>query len=199
MQTAVLGAANISTHSLTRRLTFYNIDTDTAFYISTHSLTRRLTIPSPWSSPGIQYFNSQPHKEADICCYSLSSYICISTHSLTRRLTCCHLYLFLLIFISTHSLTRRLTHSRLHTSIYHPYFNSQPHKEADYVAMHDDTVNKAFQLTASQGGWRYQYNNLAKLIKFQLTASQGGWQPTPICLQMNHRNFNSQPHKEADS
>ena len=33
--------------------------------ISTHSLTRRLTISSILSIRVLQYFNSQPHKEAD--------------------------------------------------------------------------------------------------------------------------------------
>ena len=36
-----------------------------AFDISTHSLTRRLTGRRRKSSYGDSYFNSQPHKEAD--------------------------------------------------------------------------------------------------------------------------------------
>ena len=57
--------AEISTHSLTRRLTLLLRETLRFYYISTHSLTRRLTHPfhSPSSCP--VYFNSQPHKEAD--------------------------------------------------------------------------------------------------------------------------------------
>ena len=55
----------ISTHSLTRRLTAY-ID---VYYrqkiISTHSLTRRLTIRPPFLCSVWKHFNSQPHKEAD--------------------------------------------------------------------------------------------------------------------------------------
>ena len=58
-------SSDISTHSLTRRLTeaaqYFNIGKN----ISTHSLTRRLT-----NQPGLmrkerEHFNSQPHKEAD--------------------------------------------------------------------------------------------------------------------------------------
>ena len=55
----------ISTHSLTRRLTsetdVYTIDCS----ISTHSLTRRLTLSANITQTKQNYFNSQPHKEAD--------------------------------------------------------------------------------------------------------------------------------------
>ena len=56
---------NISTHSLTRRLTEEDHETTQLLEISTHSLTRRLT------------------KAIASSCKAL----CISTHSLTRRLT----------------------------------------------------------------------------------------------------------------
>ena len=36
-----------------------------ATVISTHSLTRRLTVVSPSEESKNEYFNSQPHKEAD--------------------------------------------------------------------------------------------------------------------------------------
>ena len=77
----------ISTHSLTRRLTGYGQDTITGYTISTHSLTRRLTLRNTSADWGKcisthsltrrltenrfsyrilhNYFNSQPHKEAD--------------------------------------------------------------------------------------------------------------------------------------
>ncbi len=79
------------------------------FNISTHSLTRRLTSTLPYlcicreyfnsqphkeadESPGFRpdvsyHFNSQPHKEADIFAPAISQLPYISTHSLTRRLT----------------------------------------------------------------------------------------------------------------
>ena len=56
----------ISTHSLTRRLTVkaseWKVGTKV---ISTHSLTRRLTADRIKSINFAVYFNSQPHKEAD--------------------------------------------------------------------------------------------------------------------------------------
>ena len=122
----------ISTHSLTRRLTKYLKSITKIANISTHSLTRRLTIFSR------NIINNKV----------------ISTHSLTRRLTViCILYQEYRIFqltasqggwlqrgfdnqavmnISTHSLTRRLT------------MDEETQK----------TRKKLFQLTASQGGWR---------------------------------------------
>ena len=78
---------------------------------------------------------------------------CISTHSLTRRLTTMIACKTCLIQISTHSLTRRLTYENARNTcdivfqltasqggwraypvlcpLLNPYFNSQPHKEAD--------------------------------------------------------------------
>ena len=60
--------SNISTHSLTRRLTMLREVFCWWVKISTHSLTRRLTITAPDPSGIITYFNSQPHKEADVYC-----------------------------------------------------------------------------------------------------------------------------------
>ena len=165
---------NISTHSLTRRLTIKTTKTiilvifqltasqggwlQLTYYwppinlISTHSLTRRLTVYR--GSLGIypNNFNSQPHKEADrtpdFSQYSEK----ISTHSLTRRLTIQPVNHLFSAEISTHSLTRRLTSA---------------------------STNKlsalTFQLTASQGGWLKCTGYIIRLIIFQLTASQGGW------------------------
>ena len=78
--------------------------------ISTHSLTRRLTRERITRNSRISYFNSQPHKEADVFLPDSSTTICISTHSLTRRLTEKTEVLNTIFNISTHSLTRRLTH-----------------------------------------------------------------------------------------
>ena len=102
-------AMNISTHSLTRRLTFWRASCFCAWCISTHSLTRRLTslgkIPVLFLSISTHsltrrltlgmvvvvyhqvYFNSQPHKEADANSPISGKKSSISTHSLTRRLT----------------------------------------------------------------------------------------------------------------
>ena len=56
---------SISTHSLTRRLTSDVINNQIYEVISTHSLTRRLTVSTIIFPSDLRYFNSQPHKEAD--------------------------------------------------------------------------------------------------------------------------------------
>ena len=144
----------ISTHSLTRRLTYISRSQSHLHPISTHSLTRRLTVNKISVLQNNKYFNSQPHKEADG--QSANSYIKrlifqltasqggwqrinmlfsnkpnISTHSLTRRLTFSSASSKSSVFISTHSLTRRLTRICQLPLIYLLDFNSQPHKEAD--------------------------------------------------------------------
>ena len=77
----------------------------------------------------------------------------------------------------------------------------------------------SFQLTASQGGWLWTYSDTSSravisthsltrrltgsmthqnvIFPFQLTASQGGW-PVLRHELLQHGDFNSQPHKEAD-
>ena len=150
-------AKDISTHSLTKRLTSFRryiawfvLFQLTAsrrgwlpgrnhlylhFEISTHSLTKRLTENRPeWSG-----------------------WWEISTHSLTKRLT---VYIRLLqevrvfqltasrrgwlclwhcgrgrTYISTHSLTKRLTSAVMLPPFPVIYFNSQPHEEADVTAI----------------------------------------------------------------
>ena len=100
----------ISTHSLTKRLTKFEITSATSIGISTHSLTKRLTGFPGLHKPFKSYFNSQPHEEADdalVSRYGVN--VAISTHSLTKRLT---LLSFCVLLPSL-------------------YFNSQPHEEAD--------------------------------------------------------------------
>ena len=78
----------ISTHSLTKRLTQHNSDARNSDCISTHSLTKRLTLQSGQIDVNIQYFNSQPHEEADDMLTDIyKNKWNISTHSLTKRLT----------------------------------------------------------------------------------------------------------------
>ena len=120
----------------------------------------------------------------------------ISTHSLTRRLTAYIDVYYRQKIISTHSLTRRLTTMLMVMLSY-----------------------LLFQLTASQGGWRYIQSLLvldshfnsqphkeadsvsikpcAHFVRFQLTASQGGWLIKSV-IAVSNTYFNSQPHKEAD-
>ena len=80
------------------------------------------------------------------------------------------------IIISTHSLTRRLTwgSGRVPVGV------------------------STFQLTASQGGWRSMPITIFDIVLFQLTASQGGWRLWSFTMDYKCKNFNSQPHKEAD-
>ena len=106
---AVKASEWISTHSLTRRLTRFSYRIFHNWSISTHSLTRRLT-GSPHKPIAYDpHFNSQPHKEAD-----------------SFQIRCC---------------------------CSDRYFNSQPHKEADDAPPPPAKQSMIFQLTASQGGW----------------------------------------------
>ena len=77
------------------------------------------------------------------------------------------------------------------------HFNSQPHKEADESCLFWLLLQVLFQLTASQGGWQLMTMNTFNVVLFQLTASQGGWRQKSK-QKYSHPYFNSQPHKEAD-
>ena len=78
-------------------------------------------------------------------------------------------------FISTHSLTKRLTSDH------------QEHSELVHISTHSLTK----RLTTS---------SRISLISFsfQLTASRRGWLLNPLYNDIHNRNFNSQPHEEAD-
>ena len=65
----------------------------------------------------MDYFNSQPHKEADIASTTSLGITDISTHSLTRRLTADGVIGPNTWYISTHSLTRRLTLQDMRTQV----------------------------------------------------------------------------------
>ena len=166
---------DISTHSLTRRLTGRTQDLYVFPNISTHSLTRRLTV----------ILNLRAEA------------ILISTHNLTRRLT------YVLNVLTDEDLFQ-LTASRGGWRSFHIFqffnyhFNSQPHEEADHsinvdrffncISTHSLTrrltksvqisvdVQCVFQLTASRGGWRLSSARTIFCESFQLTASRGGWQ-----------------------
>ena len=144
----------ISTHSLTRRLTVWICALWRFRLISTHSLTRRLTEDEALDPEVHRNFNSQPHKEAD------GRFKSVSHQRYKFQLTASQggwqknqdkwrmVKTFQLTAsqggwpgrpgrgrsgrkISTHSLTRRLT----------PGTTNQ-------------TEIRIFQLTASQGGWQ---------------------------------------------
>ena len=146
------------------------------------------------------HFNSHPHKEDDG--RWLYTIFLGSLFQLTSSQGGWLVFFFLssssASFISTHILTRRMTVSAaIVASVSCPYFNSHPHKEDDLLYMgvdeewlyfnshphkeddHTKTVSEncgiIFQLTSSQGGWRYSSHVLPLKILFQLTSSQGGW------------------------
>ena len=86
--------------------------------ISTHSLTRRLTLPPSVSPQRSTNFNSQPHKEADSVVnllFIISAYFNSQPHKEADALLICF---SLFPPISTHSLTRRLTNPS-HFFVYH--------------------------------------------------------------------------------
>ena len=77
----------ISTHSLTRRLTQLTVilaEYQQNFNSQPHKEADAFLLPE---IEGCDYFNSQPHKEADVVSVCVSVSTSISTHSLTRRLT----------------------------------------------------------------------------------------------------------------
>ena len=80
----------------------------------------------------LRFFNSHPHKEDDYVWVLLPYMIVFSTHILTRRMTKRRCNLKMVLDFSTHILTRRMTLSGLW-----------------------DIRLFYFQLTSSQGGWRW--------------------------------------------
>ena len=146
---------NISTHSLTRRLTNHFLNRRNEMSISTHSLTRRLTITGGEVD---DWFN-------------------ISTHSLTRRLTVmAEIIQFLLVYFNSQP-HKEADYAHTTRDIQSWYFNSQPHKEADKP--HDICSTDICISTHSLTRRLTQYSDgLAPVSIFQLTASQGGWPGT---------------------
>ena len=119
--------------------------------ISTHSLTKRLTFSTSTFSVNAGYFNSQPHEEADFFLRVSLKILSISTHSLTKRLTsidkvpCNHRH------ISTHSLTKRLTVQVLYGSEDVTISTHSLTKRLTYATPQQIGAG-AFQLTASRRG-----------------------------------------------
>ena len=100
----------ISTHSLTRRLTWLSFRRISPAFISTHSLTRRLTACQYSLKLLKSYFNSQPHKEADGRKRdSMGRYSAFQLTASQGGWLYWLLLLYSLWTISTNSLTRRLT------------------------------------------------------------------------------------------
>ena len=78
-----------------------------------------------------EYFNSQPHKEADIFSFERFSVWSNFNSQPHKEADNYSTFYFFQFSISTHSLTRRLTESGQELYVDGKNFNSQPHKEAD--------------------------------------------------------------------
>ena len=195
---------DISTHSLTRRLTRLIISYLPVFDISTHSLTRRLTVLTTATVPQ-QYISthSLTRRLTEIW-RKVKMLSQISTHSLTRRLTDNFLWvtfilevfqltasqggwririipLIRVMWISTHSLTRRLTVVMAKDVWCSWYFNSQPHKEADTHVCFVYVRGGHFNSQPHKEADLLSCNTVVISFIFQLTASQGGWRSYDGC------------------
>ena len=98
------------------------------------------------------YFNSQPHKEADGNDNRRSNGNCNFNSQPHKEADILSVTMSDAVAISTHSLTRRLTWTVKNSLPSLQNFNSQPHKEADREEIQSNTLVLGFQLTASQGG-----------------------------------------------
>ena len=77
------------------------------------------------------------------------------------------------------------------------YFNSQPHKEADFGSPSALIYTLYFNSQPHKEADVSQHTRCFGIWTFQLTASQGGWRDRySFCPK--RQDFNSQPHKEAD-
>ena len=122
---------DISTHSLTRRLTEEYMKRVFNFYISTHSLTRRLT---PTCNAVVACATFQLTASQGGWPVSHFHSRCKTVFQLTASQGGWHFVVPVFLIVLLH-------------------FNSQPHKEAD-VSQHTRCFGIwTFQLTASQGGW----------------------------------------------
>ena len=122
---------DISTHSLTKRLTKGTYSGTWFYGISTHSLTKRLTAILR-AHIAIRSFQLTASRRGwQISRITSRILFSISTHSLTKRLTYSPHSTEWYADISTHSLTKRLTMRQGFRPAPFLYFNSQPHEEAD--------------------------------------------------------------------
>ena len=100
--------------------------------ISTHILTKRMTYTSIFNILIEYYFNSHPHEEDDgILPFLRKTGEGISTHILTKRMTLRTARRYCVVSISTHILTKRMTVRSIRRRTWFLYFNSHPHEEDD--------------------------------------------------------------------
>ena len=210
---------DISTHSLTKRLTSFSYSFKPPKSISTHSLTKRLTFYEGKCTRNQWYFNSQPHEEADFiptnfadfCSFQLTAsrrgwqhinvwpdqYSIISTHSLTKRLTIVRIISFIYFLFQLTASRRGWRWKRLYYYVWYWHFNSQPHEEADKQL---SVIFAEFQHFNSQPHEEADVYWVLRdyiTMTFQLTASRRGWL-YDCQWYYTSRYFNSQPHEEAD-
>ena len=114
----------ISTHILTKRMTYFPLFCFALNPISTHILTKRMTTHDRLSVPHQSHFNSHPHEEDDKTGVDASTIYNISTHILTKRMTDPAGGSITLYCISTHILTKRMT------------FISTPFSGGNYISTH---------------------------------------------------------------
>ena len=201
----------ISTHSLTRRLTVNApLELNTIFLFqltasqggwrkmygrrNTENQKFQLTASQGgWQIQTVKEeiesedFNSQPHKEADVI---LIGHTTLSIHFNSQPHKEADLQLNIFRVDSWYFNSqphKEADFHRQHTFQCFWHFNSQPHKEADVTSSLVFFKWVPFQLTASQGGWRYIYSSIQTIEWFQLTASQGGWRifhTHPKCLRI---------------
>ena len=171
----VYNGVNISTHSLTKRLTLF--PTLWGFHLSYFNSQPHEEADVSWScfQKFLVHFNSQPHEEADLPQFEMFKCVDISTHSLTKRLTFLCTGNVTSVDISTHSLTKRLT---LNQDWFLQEFNISTHSLTKrltsvssfaltftYISthsltkrltstLHKNSAHEIFQLTASRRGWQ---------------------------------------------
>ena len=141
--------------------------------ISTHSLTRRLTAQERFFYYKLTYFNSQPHKEADETVSDTAAFIPNFNSQPHKEADETIEEAKAMYEISTHSLTRRLTAYSCNPHTGNIHFNSQPHKEADLHLLFFWKL-KGISTHSLTRRLTYPSAFATSLPTFQLTASQGG-------------------------
>ena len=121
--------------------------------ISTHSLTKRLTFSRHAMWLELEYFNSQPHEEADAGTLSISPFSYHFNSQPHEEADICRL-----------QSRRRQIH-----------FNSQPHEEADWRPLSETSYSSYFNSQPHEEADDYFWNLIQFIVTFQLTASRRGW------------------------
>ena len=144
----------ISTHILTKRMTWPRRKMEVHWGISTHILTKRMTFTCPCTHNITFYFNSHPHEEDDCYrCISLPTWRYFNSHPheeddrRVQQAFQCPWY------FNSHPHEEDDT-IRLTARGYRYYFNSHPHEEDDGDFMKGLKRLWIFQLTSSRRGWQ---------------------------------------------